>query len=247
VAVFLFVTPVAAQKPGAIARIGFLSPVEIPSVREALRQGLQELGYVETQNVVIEYRSAQGRFDQLPSLASELVRLDVDVIVAFLTQAALAAKQATRRIPIVMVGVADPVGVGLVTSLSHPAGNVTGTSSTAADVVGKQLETLKESVPRAVKFAVLWNSANTVFQAAQRKDAEKAGRALGIRLHFVDVRTADELDGAFAVISRERPDGLVILVDPVFVRLGKRIAEQAAQLHLPSVSGSTDYAEAGGS
>jgi len=127
-----------------------------------------------------------------------------------------------------------------------PGGNVTGTSSIATDVVGKQFEALKETAPSAVKAAILWNPAKSVFQTSQRKDAERAGRALGMRLRFMDVRTADELDPAFAAISRERPDVLVVLVDPVFVGLGRRIAQQAVELHLPSVSGSRDYPEAGG-
>jgi putative ABC transport system substrate-binding protein len=240
------VMPAAAQKPAPIAKIGFLTPAEAPPIREALRQGLQELGYAESRNVLIEYRSAQGDFNRLPILAAELVRLEVDVIVAFVTQASLAAKQATQRVPIVMVGVADPVGTGLVTSLSRPGGNVTGISSIAAEVVGKHFEALKEVAPSAGKVAVLWNPANSIFQATQRKAAERAGRALGMRLRFVDARTANEVDAAFAALSRERPDALVVLVDPVFAPLSSRIAQQAIQLRLPSVSGSADFVEAGG-
>ncbi len=241
----VLVAPLAAQKPRAIVRVGFLTPADVSPILEAFRGGLGDLVYVENQNVVIEYRSAQGRFERLPGLASELVRLDVDVIVAFVTQASLAAKQATQRVPIVMVGVAAPVGVGLVTSLARPGGNVTGTSSIAADVVGKQFEALKETVPSADKVAVLWNPANSVFQALQRKDAESAGRTLGLHLHFVDARTADELGPAFAAISRERPDALVVLADPVFVSLRREIAQRAAQLRLASVSGDRNYADAG--
>ena len=245
-ALLLCVAPVAAQKPRAITRIGFLAPTDSGSAWPAFRRGIQELGYVEGQNVVIEYRSAQGQFDRLPRLASELVRLDVDVMVTVFTQASLAGKQATQKIPIVMIGVADPVGVGLVGSLARPAGNVTGTSSVAADIVGKQFEALKQVVRPTAKVAVLWNPANPIFQASQRREAENAGRALGMRLRFVEVRAGDEVDRAFAAISDEATEAVVVLADPVLVQSRRRIAEQAAQRHLPSVGEAAAYAEAGG-
>ncbi len=239
-------TAADAQQAGKVPRIGYLSPTLSHPAEASFREGLRELGYVEGQNIAIEFRSAQGNYDRLPGLAAELVRLKVDVIVAIVTQASLAVKQATSSIPIVMVGVADPVGVGLVTSLAHPGGNVTGSSSLAAGVVGKQFEALKETARSAVKIAVLWNPANSAFQTLQRKEAENAGRELGMRLHFVEARTADELGPAFAAISRVRAEALVVLVDPVFARLGSQIAHQAAQLHLPSVGGERNYADAGG-
>ena len=174
---------VRAQQPTTPV-IGVLSPeVSTMSAVEGLRTGLQELGYVDARNVRFEYRWAQGRFDRLPDLAAELVRLNVDVIIAFVTQASLAAMRATATIPVVMVGVADPVGVGLIASLSHPGGNVTGTSSVAADIVGKQLELLKETIPKHSRVAVLWNPANSVFQSLQLKQAEASARTTALRFN----------------------------------------------------------------
>jgi putative tryptophan/tyrosine transport system substrate-binding protein len=166
----------AAQQPGKIPRIGFLSPFSSgPDPRvEAFRQGLRDLGYMEGQNITIEYRWADGRFEQLPDLVAELVRLKVDVIVAVVTQASLAAKKATGTIPIVMVAVANPVDSGLVASLARPGANITGTSSMTAEVVGKQLELLKETLPKISRVAALWNPANPVFQAIQRRETEVA-------------------------------------------------------------------------
>jgi ABC-type uncharacterized transport system substrate-binding protein len=234
------------EKVRAVASIGFLTPSDLPGIRERFREGLHTLGHVENQTFMIEYRSAHGRFDELPMLASELVRLDVDVIVAFVTQAALAAKRVTPTIPIVMIGVADPVGVGLVASLARPGGNVTGTSSIATDLVGKQFEALKDIVRPSAKVAVLWNPANAVFQAAERKQAEAVGRSLGMRLRFVEVRSDDEVDRAFATVSAEASDAVMVFADPLLAQIGSRITQQATQRHLPSVGALRAYAEAGG-
>src|SRR5262249_45568187 len=160
--------------------------------------------------------------------ATELMRLDVDVMVTLFTQASVVAKQATQKIPIIMVGVADPIGAGLVKSLSHPGTSVTGTSSIAIDIVGKQFEILKQVVPSATRAAVLWNPANPVFQASQKKDAEQAGRTLGLRLDFLGAGTADEIDAAFAVLAQRRVAALAVLVDPVFTPHHRRIAQHAA-------------------
>ncbi len=240
--------PAEAQQRGRVPRIGFLlpySPGPDPRV-EAFRQGLRELGYVEGQNVAIEYRWADGRFEQLPNLAADLVRLKVDVIVAAVTQASLAAKQAASAIPIVMVGVSDPVGTGLVISLARPGANITGTSSMTAEVVGKQLELLKETVPKISRVAALWNPANPIFQAIQRKETEVAARALGMQLRILEARGPDEIDRAFAAMAKERTKALLVLGDPVFISHRKRIADLAANGHLTAISGTREFVDAGG-
>ena len=165
-------------------KIGYLSPSSaIARERvEPFRQGLRELGYVEGKNIVIEYRFAEGKFDRLPDLAAELVELKVDLIVANVTQASLAAKGATRTIPIVMQGVSDPVGTGLVASLARPGANVTGTSAMSAEVVGKSLELLKEVVPKLSRVAVLWNPNNAIFQAQMLRETQVAAGPLALDL-----------------------------------------------------------------
>ncbi len=241
--------PAGAQQAKKIPRIGFLASVSASSDAdriEAFRLGLHELGYVEGQNVTIEYRWADGKFEQLPDLAAELVRLKVDVIVAVVTQASLAAKKATGTIPIVMVGVSDPVGSGLVASLARPGTNITGTSSMTAEIVGKLLELLKETVPKISRVAALWNPANSVFQALQLRETEVAARALGVQLQILEARGPDEIDRAFAAMVKERTKALLILGDPVFTSHRKRIADLAAKYRVPAVSGTREYVEAGG-
>ncbi len=241
--------PAEAQQAKKIPRIGFLTSVSASSDAdriEAFRQGLRELGYVEGQNVTIEYRWADGKFEQLPDLAAELVRLKVDVIVAVVTQASLAAKKATGTIPIVMVGVSDPVGSGLVASLARPGTNITGTSSMTAEIIGKLLELLKETLPKISRVAALWNPANPVFQALQLRETEVAARALGVQLRILEARGPDEIDRAFAAMVKERTKALLILGDPVFTSHRKRIADLAAKYRVPAVSGTREYVEAGG-
>ena len=235
-----------AQQPKKVSRIGFLSPTSDDPRVEAFRQGLGELGYKEGQNIAIEYRWADGRFEQLPDLALELVRLKVDIVVAVVTQASLAAKKATGTIPIVMIGVADPVGSGLVASLARPGANITGTSSMTAEVVGKQLELLKETLPKISRVAALWNPANPIFQAIQRREAEDAARAVGVRLELVGARGPEEIHSAFEAVMRERTRAILILNDPVFTAYLKRIADLSAKYRLPAVSGTLEYTEAGG-
>ncbi len=246
-----------AQQPAKIWRIGFLSPnspsdPERPGSPfgerglEAFRQGLRDLGYVEGQNIAIEYRWAEGRFERLPDLAAELVRLKVDVIVAVVTQASLAAKNATRTIPIVMVAAGDPLGSGLVAGLAHPGGNVTGPSSMLAEVAGKQLELLKETVPKASRVAVLWNPANAVWQAQMLRETKVAARALGLRLQLLEARGPGELEGAFAAMTRERASALLVQVDVIFALHARRIADLAAKRRLPAMYGSREHVEAGG-
>jgi putative ABC transport system substrate-binding protein len=245
VALFLALCPFAEAKTH---KIGFLLPYSAGTdVRiEAFRRGLRDLGYVEGQSINIEYRWADGKFEKLPELATDLVRNKVDVIVAAVTQASLAAGKATNTIPIVMIAVSDPVGAGLVESLARPGTNVTGTSSMTAEIVGKQLELIKEILPRVSRTAALWNPANPIFQALQLREAEIAARTLGVQLHLVEARGPDEFDRAFTAIARESTKALVVLGDPVFVSHRKRIADLAAKQRLPAVAGIREHVEAGG-
>jgi len=243
----LLAMPLAAgaQQTEKVYRVGLLSPTSQGFGVEAFRKGLRDLGYVEGHNIVVEHRSAEGRFDRLPELAAELVRLRVDVIVAVVTQASLAAKNATKTIPIVMLAVGDPVGAGLVASLAHPGGNVTGTSNQNVEVAGKRLELLKNAIPKLRVVAVLWNPANPVYQAQIVKATEAAARVLGIQLRMFAARDAKEIDRAFAAMTTERAEALTVIVDPAFDAHLTRIAALAANGHLPSIGG-LGYAEAGG-
>jgi putative ABC transport system substrate-binding protein len=179
-------------------------------------------------------------------LAAELVRLQVDVIVAVVTQASLAAKNATNTIPVVMLAVGDPVGAGLVTSLARPGGNVTGTSRMSVEAAGKTLELLKNVVPKLRLVGVLWNPANPVFETQMVKETEAAARSLAIQLRMLAARDAKEIDRAFEVMTNERAEALIVIVDPVFIEHRTRLAALATTSRLPSVSGFRDYVEAGG-
>jgi putative ABC transport system substrate-binding protein len=240
--------PLAARAQQArMPVIGILSP-EGPRTGNinGLHAGLRELGLFEGRNIRFEYRWADGKFDRLPDLAAELVRLNVDVIVSFVTQASLSAKRATATIPIVIVGVADPIGAGLIASLSHPGGNVTGTSSIATEIVGKQFQLLKEIAPDTSRFAALWNPADPVFQAQQVKQAEEAARALGIKLQLFEAKAADEFDAAFASIDREGYRVLMILIDPLYMIHFKSLAEHSVKGRFVATMGYRPFANAGG-
>jgi len=239
-----------AQPAGKVSRIGWLSagfprPDRDPPV-DAFRQGLRELGYVEGQNLVIEYRGAEGRDERLPDLAAELVRLHVDVLVAVGPIATRAAQHATRTLPIVMTGTADPVGAGFVASLARPGGNITGVSLLMAELPGKRLELLKETVPQSTRVAVLANPDNPVYEAL-RNNLTVAARALGLHLHVVEVHSADELDPAFAAVTREGADALMVLSDPALMdNLRGRVADLAATHRLPAMYGWRELVVAGG-
>ena len=249
----LLAAPLAAeaQPREKLPRVGYLSPgsPSEPLRRrrlEAFRQGLRELGYVEGQNIVIEPRWAEGKYDRYPALAADLVRLKVDVIVPVGGAATQAVQQATRTIPIVMSLVLDPVGSGLVPSLARPGGNVTGTSFMGPDLVGKQLQLLKEVVPKVSRVALLRNPANPA-SAPGLHEAEAAARALGVRLQALEARNPQEIDSAFAAMTRERAGALLILADPIFGNQRRQIAELAAKRRLPGIYvGTPEYAEAGG-
>jgi putative tryptophan/tyrosine transport system substrate-binding protein len=255
----LLAAPLAAeaQPAGKVHRIGFLSPSS-PSDPErlaspfgagglaAFRQGMRDLGYAEGQNLSIEPRWAEGRFERLPDLAVELVRLKVDVIVSVVTQATLAAKNATRTIPIVLVAAGDPVGSGLVPNLARPGGNVTGPSTMYAELAGKQLELLMKTAPKVSRVAVLWNPANAAWQVQMLRQTETAARALGLQRQLLEARGPDELEGAFAAMTRERANALLVQVDVIFALHAQRIADLAAKHRVPAMYGAKEHVGAGG-
>jgi putative tryptophan/tyrosine transport system substrate-binding protein len=245
-----FLNTAAAQPPEKVPRVGYLlggshSDPQRQRLLEAFRQGLRELGYVEGQNIAIESRWAEGKDDQLPALAADLVRSKVDVIVAQSGAATQAAQQATRTIPIVMSLSNDAVGSGLVASLARPGGNVTGLTIIAPDLAGKQFQLLKEVVPKVSRVALLTNPANPA-SAPFLREAEAAARALGVRLQTLEARDPQEIDSAFAAMTRERAGALLIHPDGIFMSQRRQIAELAATRRLPSIYGQTEYAEAGG-
>ncbi len=239
-----------AQQAAKIARIGFLSLNQgaNPLLHEAFRQGLRDLGYVEGRNVVIEYRSAEGKLERLPARAAELVALKVDVIVASGTLAALAAKQTTRTLPIVFTSAADPVTDGLVTSLARPGGNVTGLSNLAPELVGKRLELLTQAVPGVSRVAVLWQL-GAVDERTEKdilKAAEVAARALGVRLQFVEARGPENFGRAFSDMTRARAGALTVLTSNMFVTERRRLVDLAAKNRLPAVYNVREFVDAGG-
>lgn len=234
-----------AQPPSRPFRIGFLSPAS-PAADNTLarfRTRLRELGHVEGQTITLEARWAEGRFERLPRLAADLVRLEPDVIVTVVTQPSLAARAVTTTIPIVMIGVADPVAAGLVTSLARPGGNVTGTSGVAAQLAGKQLELIKETFPDLSRLAVLWNPANAVFQALQLREVQISARALHVELTLVEARSPTEIDRVAAAAEAGRP--LWVLGDPLFTSERRRIGRLALARRVPVVGATREMVEAG--
>ena len=214
----LCISAEAQQQPGKVRRIDYLSALSISAESSRLdgfRQALRDLEYVEGKNIVIEYRFAEGKADRLPDLAAELVRLKVDIIVAQSTETVLAAKNATSTIPIVMTNSGDPVGSGLVASLARPGGNVTGMSLTPGpEISGKELELLKETIPKLTHVAVLANPTNRSIGGLLR-EAELAASSLGVKVSEVQARDANELDGAFSAIKKARAGGLLMIADPI--------------------------------
>jgi putative ABC transport system substrate-binding protein len=241
---------VEAQQTEKVPKIGYLHPhlAASPHLHEAFRQGLRDLGYVEGRNVVIEYRSAEGKPERLPALAAELVALKIDVIVAAATVSAQAAKQATKTIPIVFPVAADPVTSGLVTSLARPGGNVTGLSGISPELVGKRLELLKQAVPGVSRVAALWQPGN--FPERTEKDmlngAEIAARALGVRLQFVEARGPTDIDRAFSEMTGARAGAPIVLPSGMFFPERRRLVDLAAENRLPAVYPWREGADAGG-
>ena len=241
---------VRAQQAAKVPRIGYLAGdrAASPHLIEAFRQGLRDLGYVEGSNVLIEYRDAEGKFERLPALAAELVALKIDVIVAGGTPLILAAKQATRTLPIVFAAASDPVTDGLVTSLARPGGNVTGLSNIAPDLVGKRLELLKQAVPGVNRVAILWQPGGTGERTEQdmRKGAEAAARALGVRLQFFEARGPADFDRAFSDMTRERAGALTSLGGSMFFSERRRLVDLAAKNRLPALYQQREFVDAGG-
>ena len=241
IALALLAAPVCAraQEAGNVARIGVLfggSPGD--PLAEAFNQGLHELGYVEGRNVAIEYRWAEGRSDQLPGLAAELVRLKVDVIVAA-SQAALAAKQATTTIPIVMPIITDPVRLGLVASLASPGSNATGFATRNDELPGKWMELVKETLPKVSRVAVLWSPIYD--QGAQLKASEAAARSLGVRLQALKVERPGDLETAFSDVRKNRAEALVVSSSPLFYQYRTRLVELSAKHRLPTIYHQSEF------
>ena len=237
-----------AQPLKKVARIGFLassSSERVKSRLAAFQQGLRELGYVEGNNVIIEYRSAEGKFERLPEIASELVRLKLDLLVVEGAPAAHATKNATSVIPIVIGNAADPVGTGLVASLARPGGNITGLSDFNLGVVTKRLELLKEVVPSASRIAVLWNPTNPT-NPLQLKETQAAAPGLGVTLLSLEAKGADDIEHAFSAIRKERPEALIVIGDPMFGTQQKRITQLTIKSRLPAIYGATESVDAGG-
>jgi putative ABC transport system substrate-binding protein len=243
-----------AQQPAKVPRIGYLitgsleSP-ETQALLDVFRQGLRERGHIEGRNILIEYRSADGNVERLPDLATELVRLKVDLIVAGATPAARAARQATKTtIPIVASSMGDPVGDGLVASLARPGGNLTGTTFLGPKLVPKHLELLRESLPRISLVAVLWHPGAFAESTTRElfKEAGAAAKALRLRLHLVEARRPEEIDPGFSRMTREHPDALVVFPSPMLFAERRRIVALTARHRLPSMFNNRQAVELGG-
>jgi putative ABC transport system substrate-binding protein len=238
----------AAQQPVKAPRVGLLLQGTAGSLAtriEGFQQGLRERGYIEGKNIALEKRFDEDREERLPELAVDLVRLRVDIIVAAATPAVIAAKQATATIPIIMVHSADPVALGLVASLARPGGNVTGLSSASPDYSGKQLELLKEAVPKLSRIAILWNAANSG-TAITFREMQDAARVFKLPLQSLEVRRSEDIAPAFKNLSKQRGTGLVILLDPLVVSQRARIVELASESRLPAIYPQKEFVDAGG-
>ncbi len=233
-----------------LAVIGYLSPV-VPQNNsdfrfEALRQGLRELGYIDGENMRFEVRWGEGKLERMPALAAELVRLKPDIIVAASSPAVLAARQATRTIPIVMPVSSDPVAEGLVASLAHPGGNITGLSMMAPELGAKRMQLLRQVLPqRSRAVAVMWNPAYKGM-GARFQEAKLAGPNVGVDVRSIEVSDSREMEAAFDAVSRDPPDGLLLLADPLTVSMRARIVEFAREKRLPAIYETREFVEAGG-
>ena len=249
-ALALLATPLAAdaQQAGKIYRIGVLETISATlnvANLNALRQGLRELGYVEGQNVVIEYRSADGRAERFPDLATELVRLKVDLIVTRGTPAARAAKNVTGAIPVVMAAIGEPLGTSVVAGLARPGGNVTGLSAFVTELEGKRLELLREMVPRIARIAALFNMSNPFFLPVW-KELEASARSQGLQAQLLDVRDPRDIGRAFDTAIKQRVDALSVGIDAVTQANPRLIADLAAKHRLPAIYPSREFVDAGG-
>jgi putative ABC transport system substrate-binding protein len=237
-----------AQQTGNVYRIGFLG--NSTAALEAnlvgpFREGLRDLGYVEGRNVLIEYRWAEGKYDRFPALIGELLALKVAVIVTAGTPATLAVKKATTSVPLVMLAVGDPVGTGIVPSLSHPGGNITGLTAISTEMDAKRLELLREVVPSVSYIALLWN-AGSPLQVLAEKQVQAAAQVLRMRVLSLGVKTEEEIKSALAVMARERPDALLVLADRLLLHHRVLIMDFATHHRLPGVHAYRELVEAGG-
>jgi len=239
----------AHAQTGRIPRIGWLGGPTRESAQPFVQpflQGLKDLGWIEGQNIIIEWRFAGGQAERLPGLAAELVRLNVELIVVPSTPTAMAAKNATTTIPLVSVGGNDPVALGLVASLARPGGNITGlTTSLGPEIAGKQLDLLKGAAPSISRMAALWNPA-TPGNALALREAEAAARGLGVELHPLEARGASNFDGAFAAMTTRRSGALLVLADVMFVTHRVRLARLAAKNRLPAMYPQKEFVRDGG-
>ena len=237
-----------AQQTGDVYRIGFLG--NSTAALEAnlvgpFREGLRDFGYVEGRNVLIEYRWAEGKYDRFPALIGELLALKVAVIVTAGTPATLAVKKATTSVPLVMLAVGDPVGTGIVPSLSHPGGNITGLTAISTEMDAKRLELLREVVPSVSYIALLWN-AGSPLQVLAEKQVQAAAQVLRMRVLSLGVKTEEEIKSALAVMARERPDALLVLADRLLLHHRALIMDFATRHRLPGVHAYRELVEAGG-
>jgi putative ABC transport system substrate-binding protein len=240
------VAEVAGQPRRGVARVAFLEGGNVgPHLWQATRDGLRDLGYVEGQNLVIEFRSAGGRFDKVPEILAELIRIPVDVIVTIGDPVVLAAKQATTTIPIVMAGAGDPVGRGFATSLARPGGNLTGLSNFAVSLTGKWLELARELVPGVTRVAILRNAANPTHRLFW-EEAQASAARIAMTVSSAEVRGPADFEQAFAAMAQERAGAVVMLPDPMLGSNRARLAELAAKHHLPNISSFRENAESGG-
>jgi putative tryptophan/tyrosine transport system substrate-binding protein len=235
---------VRAQQVKKIPRIGVLWPYP-PATFESMRQGLRDFGYVEGQNINFEFRWAQGKLDELPEMASELVRLQVDLIVTLAPPATLAAKNATQTVPIVFVAMGDPLASGVVASLARPGGNLTGTTRMISEMSAKHVELLKEAAPSVAKLAVLWNPANSSHQPALQA-VNAAARSLSLQVLPLEVHAPAELDNIFAAIMRERADGVLFIADPIFFIQLNHMVDLVASNRLPAICNFVEFPKLGG-
>ena len=240
-----------AQQPAKVPRVGYLgdsSPALEKELVGAFRQGLRDLGYVDGQNVVIEYRSAEGKRERLPALAAELVALKVNVLVTLATSGALASRQATNTVPVVVAAMADPARDGFVASLARPGGNITGSTFLGPELIPKRLGLLKEIVPGASRVAVLWHpgvySERTMTDMV--KETENAARRLALRLQFVGAVGPADFDSGFAAMSRDRADALLVFPSPMLYLEHRRLVDLAAKHRLPTVYPWREAVDAGG-
>jgi putative tryptophan/tyrosine transport system substrate-binding protein len=247
---FAFCLPAEAQQPARVPKIGVLSGGSrsasgLSSRLQLIRQGVRELGYIEGKNITIVYRSAEEKFERLPALVDELIGLKVDVLVMSSTPSALAAKKSTSTIPIVFIGVSDPVAAGLVDSLARPGGNVTGFTAMTSELAGKRLELLKETVPKLSRVAVLWDPRDPN-AAGSWKESQLPARELGLQLHSMEVSSSDRYENAFKEAIKAGSTALAVAGSALTVSNRKQIADLAAKNRLPAIYHRGDFVDSGG-